>query len=342
MTTTTTSFFHPEPVVWQHSLPPSPFLFRISSWASTKTHLKIHNIHMNATCPLQHTRHCRLWCLWQCPCYALVLAVMSIPSSLLRFPTLDVFFYSNDDLFKRLVVYWCFLYYPICKPQLWPLETLPVCVLEFCVCGCCALRHLLEAWIDRLMKGFELLGLPVIARIHLISLVPCSAFSVWVLKHLITPIMRSLLWHVCCSFSPFMWIRVYLTGVYVSHVWCASQVSEFALQLQGKPAPAPFHLLTRLFFLCIEYPDYLPDMTCMHTVLFLSQKVTYLFCDELGYRFKSLWVELGKQQKMLLSLRSSPQTMSPYIQKSDGLCTRTDHHMLLPIVLHMVVPLYLK
>ena len=90
------------------------------------------------------------------------------------------------------------------------------------------------------MKGFELLGLPVIARIHLISLVPCSAFSVWVLKHLITPIMRSLLWHVCCSFSPFMWIRVYLTCVYVSQVWCASRVSEFALQLQGKPAPVPF------------------------------------------------------------------------------------------------------
>ena len=45
---------------------------------------------------------------------------------------------------------------------------------------------------------------------------------------------------------------------------------------------------------------------------------------------------------MLLSLRSNPQTGSPYIQKSDGLCTGTDHHMLLPIVLHMVVPLYLK
>ena len=44
---------------------------------------------------------------------------------------------------------------------------------------------------------------------------------------------------------------------------------------------------------------------------------------------------------MLLSLRSNPQTGSPYIQKSDGLCTRTDHHMLLPIVLHMVVPLCL-
>ena len=49
--------------------------------------------------------------------------------------------------------------------------------------------------------------------------------------------------------------------------------------------------------------------------------------------------KLDKQQIMLLSLRSNPQTMSPYIQKSDDLCTRTDHHMLLPIVLHMVMPL---
>jgi len=44
----------------------------------------------------------------------------------------------------------------------------------------------------------------------------------------------------------------------------------------------------------------------------------------------------------LLSLRSNPQTMSPYIHNCDGLCTRTDYHMLLPIVLHMVVPLYCK
>ena len=44
--------------------------------------------------------------------------------------------------------------------------------------------------------------------------------------------------------------------------------------------------------------------------------------------------------KMLLSLRSNPQTMSPYIHDCDGLCTRTDHHMILPIVLHMVVPLF--
>jgi len=46
--------------------------------------------------------------------------------------------------------------------------------------------------------------------------------------------------------------------------------------------------------------------------------------------------------KMLLSLRSNPQTISPYIHNCDSLCTKTDHHMLLPIVLHMVVPLYCK
>jgi len=45
---------------------------------------------------------------------------------------------------------------------------------------------------------------------------------------------------------------------------------------------------------------------------------------------------------MLLSLRSNPQTGSSYIQNCDGLCTRTDHHMLLSIVLYIVVPLYLK
>ena len=50
-------------------------------------------------------------------------------------------------------------------------------------------------------------------------------------------------------------------------------------------------------------------------------------------------MELGKQKKILSSLRSNPQTMSSYIHESDGLCTRIDHHMLLPIVLHMVVPL---
>ena len=39
-------------------------------------------------------------------------------------------------------------------------------------------------------------------------------------------------------------------------------------------------------------------------------------------------VKLDKQQMMLLSLRSNPQTMSLYIQKSDGLCTSTDHHLI--------------
>jgi len=38
--------------------------------------------------------------------------------------------------------------------------------------------------------------------------------------------------------------------------------------------------------------------------------------------------KLDKQQMMLLSLRSNPQTMSPYIQKSGGLCTSTDHHLI--------------
>jgi len=47
--------------------------------------------------------------------------------------------------------------------------------------------------------------------------------------------------------------------------------------------------------------------------------------------------KLDKQQMMLLSLRSNPQTMSPYIQKSDGLYTSTDHHL---ITTHMVVSLY--
>jgi len=67
--------------------------------------------------------------------------------------------------------------------------------------------------------------------------------------------------------------------------------------------------------------------------------VTYLICD-LELDIQKAWKCEGRQwQKMLLSLRSNPQTGSSYIQKSDGLCTRTDHHMLLPIVLHMVVPL---
>jgi len=45
---------------------------------------------------------------------------------------------------------------------------------------------------------------------------------------------------------------------------------------------------------------------------------------------------------MLLSLRSNPQIMSPYIHESDGLCTRIDYYMLLSITLHIVVSLYLK
>jgi len=35
-------------------------------------------------------------------------------------------------------------------------------------------------------------------------------------------------------------------------------------------------------------------------------------------------VKFRQAAKMLLSLRSNPQTMGPYIQESDGLCTSTD------------------
>jgi len=38
--------------------------------------------------------------------------------------------------------------------------------------------------------------------------------------------------------------------------------------------------------------------------------------------------KLDKQQMMLLSLRSNPQTISPYIQKSDSLYTSTDHYLI--------------
>ena len=59
--------------------------------------------------------------------------------------------------------------------------------------------------------------------------------------------------------------------------------------------------------------------------------VTYLFViEELGSFNKSKAQSRDKteRQKMLLSLRSNPQTGQPYIQKVDGLCTWTDHHLI--------------
>ena len=54
-----------------------------------------------------------------------------------------------------------------------------------------------------------------------------------------------------------------------------------------------------------------------------------LICDWLiGYSKSSKKVKFRQATKMLLSLRSNPQTMSPYIQESDGLCTSTDHHLI--------------
>ena len=37
--------------------------------------------------------------------------------------------------------------------------------------------------------------------------------------------------------------------------------------------------------------------------------------------------KVDKQQKMLLSLRSNPQTREPYIYEWNSLCTWTEHHM---------------
>jgi len=71
----------------------------------------------------------------------------------------------------------------------------------------------------------------------------------------------------------------------------------------------------------------------------LSQIVTYYLWWVLWYFKEFKNAKLDKWQKMLLSLRSNSQTKSPYIQNCDSLCTRTDYHMLLPIVLYMVVPL---
>ena len=79
--------------------------------------------------------------------------------------------------------------------------------------------------------------------------------------------------------------------------------------------------------------------TTIWTTSRLSQMVTYYLWWVLWYFKEFKNTKLDKWQKMLLSLRSNPQTMSPYIQNCDSLYTRTDHYMLLPIVLHMVVPL---
>ena len=54
-----------------------------------------------------------------------------------------------------------------------------------------------------------------------------------------------------------------------------------------------------------------------------------LICDWLNWYSKSSKKAKFRQwKKMLLSLRSNPQTMSPYIQNCDGLCTSTDHHLI--------------
>jgi len=60
----------------------------------------------------------------------------------------------------------------------------------------------------------------------------------------------------------------------------------------------------------------------------LSQMVTYYLWWMLWYFKEFKNVKLDKWQKMLLSLRSNPQTMGPYIHNYDGLCTSIDHHLI--------------
>ena len=72
----------------------------------------------------------------------------------------------------------------------------------------------------------------------------------------------------------------------------------------------------------------------------ILQKITYLFYDGLEYRFKVLIGRVRQATKDVV--KSNPQTTSPYIHNCNSLYTRIDHHMLLPIVIHMVVPLYFK
>jgi len=104
------------------------------------------------------------------------------------------------------------------------------------------------------------------------------------------------------------------------------------------------HVVTVMWLWCdsVMVTWYFPTLVIKKRNIKLSQKVTYYLWWMLWYFKKFTNAKLDEWQKMLLSLRSNPQTMSPYIHNCDSLCTRTDHHMLLPIVLHMVVPLYLK
>jgi len=52
----------------------------------------------------------------------------------------------------------------------------------------------------------------------------------------------------------------------LSGVVCVTSI-RIRFTTTRKTGSSPFRLLTRLF-LRIEYPDYLPDIACMHAVLF--------------------------------------------------------------------------
>jgi len=63
-----------------------------------------------------------------------------------------------------------------------------------------------------------------------------------------------------------------------------------------------------------------------HDTIPLSQMATYWLVDLIFKKLKK--AKIRQAAKMLLSLRSTPQTMSPYIHNCDSLCTSTDHHLI--------------
>ena len=129
---------------------------------------------------------------------------------------------------QRLVVGWYLLYRPIASLGYGLWKFCLFVFLDFVRLLCSASPP--ETWIDswKALNGRVYRS----SRIYLIILVSCSAFSVWVLKHPLWGAHYDI-WFVV---FPFMWVWVNLTCVYVSQVWCASPVSESALQLQGGQA----------------------------------------------------------------------------------------------------------
>ena len=102
-------------------------------------------------------------------------------------------------------------------------------------------------------------------------------------------------------------------------------------KLTSRRVSKPLMGLTTLSqaLICTPTPNLMGMIWSKSMISQVSQMVTYYLWWVLWYFKEFKNAKLDKWQKMLLSLRSNPQTMSPYIHNCDNLCTRTDHHMLL-------------